>query len=542
MKKLIYISLFLTIATFSGCSGFLDTEPLSFTTPSNFYKDVNDFETALTGCYGQLGQSYAVNYRTGMFLLANVGTDELLGNPYSTPDPESNMDQFISGRVVKSNRNVRDLWEKMYTGLYAIDDLLHNLDKIDMDENRRLAIRSEAMFLRGWHYMYLGMIFGGVPVFNSVPHVADKGRDRLEVVMNQAISDLEFAYENLQATENVEITRANKWAAAGYLARLYCYLASAKKYNVGADLGFELNSFQWVNVDQSYDSALQLINQIENNSSFKLTEDYRHLFVEGSMAKQKEEILFSLAPSPEKKIGFGLMYYLLPVGSQGGGWGTCRPTQEVLNRYNRPMDSRALWVVGGLADEDIGAEEIDGKTYNKHKALTINESGEAWDGDYNVTKFRYLRTSTKHDDVYYGYFPLLRFAEIILLKAEAVAHKSGVDQGRAVLKPLRERALVKSAGYQADDLQSLYARTDFVTELLEERSRELCFEHYRRFDLIRFNRYASTIRAISATYGVWNRNAARQLIDNISDERIWCPIPEEDEIANPNLVPNNPGY
>ncbi|HMR18902.1 MAG TPA: RagB/SusD family nutrient uptake outer membrane protein [Sphingobacterium sp.] len=542
MKKIFYFNLLILVYMLNGCSGFLDIKPLSFTTPSNFYKDAGDLEIALTGCYGQFGASYAVNYRTGMFFIGNVGTDELVGNPYATPDATSNMDQFINGRIVKSNRNIRDIWEKMYGSIYAINDLLHNLEKVDMDADRKAAIRAEALFLRGWHYMHLGMIFGGVPVYIAVPHAMDQGRDKLEDVMKQAISDLQYAYEHLEASGTVDVTRANKWAAAGYLSRLYCYLASAKKYETGKNLSFALNSFDWVDVNQYYDQALTLIQIIETSSPFKLTADYRHLFIEGSVSKQKEEVLFALAPSPEKKIGFGLMYYLLPVGNQGGGWGTCRPTQEVLNRYNRNMDMRGHWVVGGLADTDVGTEVIDGNTYNRIKDLTLNSNGEAYDGDYSVTKFRYLRTASKHDDIYYGYFPLLRYAEIVLLKAEAIAHRQGDDQGRTVLKELRERALVKNSGYQTDNLQTLYARTDFVTELLEERSRELCFEHYRKFDLIRFNRYESTIKALSTTFGVWNRNAAQQLINNISDGYIWCPIPEEDEIANPNLKPNNPGY
>ena len=86
MKKLNYIIIFFLAVVLYGCSDILDTEPLGFTATANFYKDANDVEIALTGCYGLFGQSYSVNYRTGMFLIGNVGTDEVLGNPYSTPD------------------------------------------------------------------------------------------------------------------------------------------------------------------------------------------------------------------------------------------------------------------------------------------------------------------------------------------------------------------------------------------------------------------------------------------------------------------------
>lgn len=245
----------------NGCSDLLDTEPLGFTATANFYKDANDIEIALTGCYGLFGPSYSVNYRTGMFLIGNVGTDEVLGNPYSTPDAQSNMDQFIFGRVTKNNLNIRDIWENMYTGLYAINELLYQIDNIEMNEERKNEVIAEAKFLRGWHYYHLGMIFGGVPVYTTVPHEIDKGRNTLQDVMTQAISDLEYAYENLSGANIVDPGRASKWAAGGYLARLYSYLASSKKYEVGKTLNFQLNSFDWVNVDDFYDKALTISNK-----------------------------------------------------------------------------------------------------------------------------------------------------------------------------------------------------------------------------------------------------------------------------------------
>ncbi|TDN99049.1 RagB/SusD family nutrient uptake outer membrane protein [Sunxiuqinia elliptica] len=542
MKKYIYTFLLLFSGLLQGCSDFLDSKPLDFTATSNFYQDANDAEAALTGCYGRIGLSYGVNYRTGIFLIGNVGTDEILGNPYSTPDAESNMDQFINGRVVKSNKNIRDLWAVMYSSLYSINELLFQLDKIEMNETRKEEIKAEARFLRGWHYMYLGMIFGGVPVYSTVPHETDKGRNSLEEVMKQAIEDLDYAWNNLSDEVVVDPGKATKWAAGGYLAKLYSYLASSKKYGTGNTSNFQLNSFEWVNTDDFYTKALSLTELIIDNSGLKLIEDYRFLFLEGSKAKQQEELLFTYLPSPSKMLGFDLAYYLLPVGLQGGGWGTCRPTQEVLSRYNKELDIRGSWVVGGLAHYDCEIEVLDNNNYFKPYDPTLSPEGEAIDGDYCVNKFRVMNTVTRYKGFYAGLYPLLRLSEIYLLKAEAVAHIDGNEAGREVLKTVRQRSLIDLSEANLNELQAEYRRTDFIEELLDERSRELCFEQVRKFDLVRFNRYVSTIKSISTTYGVWNRNAAIQLVNNISETQIWSPIPEEDEIANPNLKPNNPGY
>jgi len=541
MKKIIYIYVFLLSGIFTSCSDFLDTKPLSFTSISNFYKNQDDAEIALTGCYGLIGPSYSIDYRTGVFLIGDVGTDEIIGNPYSSPDAGSNMDQFVFGRVMKSNLNVKNLWAKMYTGLYSINLLLTQIEAIPMDESRRAQIKAEAMFLRGWHYMYLGMVFGGVPVYTSIPQDIAQKRNTLEEVMKQALNDFQYAYDNLNTNKLVNSGRASKWAAGGYLTKLYCYLASCKKYEVGKTLNFPLNSFEWVSVDEYYQTANVLSQEIITESGLMLTQDYRSLFCEGSTSKQNEEILFSLTPSPQKKVGFGLTYYLLPVGPSGGGWGTCRPTQEVYSRYDTLYDSRSHWVVGGTGTI-LATEKIDNQIYYKPTYPLHLSNGEAYDGDYCVNKFRILKTDSKHEDVYYGNYPLLRLADIYLLRAEAIAHVSGDDAGREILKSVRYRALIKTRSEDVTKLQNLYRKTDFVQELLDERSRELCFEQQRKFDLVRFNRYESTIKSLSTTFGVWNKNAAPLLIPNITDTKIWCPIPEEDEIANPNLKPNNPGY
>jgi len=537
--KTLYKFMLVSLTGFAiSCSDYLDTKPVSFTTIDNFYQTPEDIEIALRGCYGRLVSSYAVNSRSGLFFVGDIGTDELVGNPYSTPDAGSNMDQFIFGRVVKTNLMARDLWENMYRSIYAVNLLLSKLDEVSMSEDRREQVRGEALFLRGWHYLYLGMVYGGVPVYTAVPHEKDKARDPLQRVMEQALADLRFAYEHLADT-HVAGT-ANRWTAAGYLTKLYCYLAASKKYEVGKQLNFPLNSFDWVDTDAYYREAKQLADELITASGYRLAADYRSLFSEGSTAEQAKEILLTILPSRENKTGFAPTFYLFPVGYYGGGWGTCRPTQEVYDRYDTLYDARVHWVVGGLGT-DPSTETIDGNPYVKPLPLNLSD-GVAYDGDYNVTKLRAVSSTVRNTDFYFGHYPLLRLADIYLLNAEATAHLEGDEAGREILKPIRSRALIQTRTNDVTVLQSAYRRSDFIQELLDERSRELCFEQQRKFDLVRFGRYVTTIQGMSTTRGVWNSLTARILIDNISESKIWLPIPEEDEISNPNLLPNNPGY
>lgn len=516
-----------------SCSKFLDTKPISFTTVDNFYQTKGDIQIALRGCYSRIINSYSVDSRSGLFYIGDIGTDELIGNPYSTPDAATNMDQFIFGRVVKTNRMLTDWWADMYQSIFSINQLISKLDGVEMSDSLRRQIRAEAAFLRGWHYMYLGMVYGGVPVYTSVPQESSLGRNSLKEVMDQSIADLNFAYENLGSVRVAGA--ANKWAAAGYLSKLYCYLAACKKFNVGKELNFSLNSFEWVNVDNYYSLAKQLTSSIISSGVYSLAPDYRTLFVEGSVSRQDKENLFTILPSRENRNGFAPNYYLYPAGFYGSGWGTCRPAQEVYDRYDMQIDSRGNWVVGGLGTAPA-TEKIEDIKYYKPLPLNLS-NGVAYDGDFNVTKLRMV--SSRTSDIYFGHYPLLRLADIYLLLAEATAHIDGDEAGREALKPIRARA---SKTGDPSALQAAYRRSDFIRELLDERSRELCFEQQRKFDLARFGRYVSVIRNLSTTRGVWNSLSAKTLIDNISENKIWLPISEEDEISNPNLLPNNPGY
>ena len=99
------------------------------------------------------------------------------------------------------------------------------------------------------------------------------------MVYEQIISDLTYAYETL-ADRASEPGRADKWSAAGYLTKVFTYLASFKMNNVGEDLNFELNSFAWVEANAMYTRAKEVTDDIIANSGFKLTEKYDYLFRE----------------------------------------------------------------------------------------------------------------------------------------------------------------------------------------------------------------------------------------------------------------------
>lgn len=555
MKKYIYGAL-IALFSLSSCNGFLDTMPYSNTVVGNFYKTADDAELALTGCYqavvaavvqGEWGRG---SFNIGMQAMLDAGTDECIMRE-GLSDPL--LGSLGVGAYTAQNDIFKYNWHFLYAGISRTNLLLDHLDKIEMDGKRKTIIRAEARFLRGFFYMYLGMFYGGVPVYVSSDIDPIAARNTLEDVFKVVIADFGYAYGELPDRSVLE-GRANKWSAAGFLAKTYCYLASCKKYSVGNDLNFELNSFKWVDDNNYYVLARDLTNEIILNSNYKLTQNYDYLFRESTSKAQYEECLFTAESTPAQAVGddYGAwLFYLIPVGATnitGGGYSWYRPTGEMYYDVYSSTDIRREHNLSGmLSDKTSEMVTIDGVPYFSTRPSTPAEE------NYCIAKFRYRDPKTKNINIALseGNYPLLRFADILLLNAEANYFTADESTARMRLSDIRRRVSRESlGGTKAPTLSSLnnsYRRSDFVVELLQERSRELCFEGQRRIDLIRFNKIKEAIGGLSDGTKV-NREARWNVVVPLLQEnwkdapyRIWFPLPINDVLLNTNLV-QNPGY
>jgi hypothetical protein len=96
-----------------------------------------------------------------------------------------------------------------------------------------------------------------------------------------------------------------------------------------------------------------------------------------------------------------------------------------------------------------------------------------------------------------------------------------------------------------NQVTTAYLRTDFMQELMEERSRELCGEGWRRFDLIRTNTLRSTIQNLielgPPSGSAMNLQNVPEVKLNFADYKIFYPIPARERELNKNLT-QNAGY
>ena len=227
-----------------------------------------------------------------------------------------------------------------------------------------------------------------------------------------------------------------------------------------------------------------------------------------------DEIIFAVEQDGVNTTSYGATNYLIFASTGGAmdpdemgissGWGGLRTTPEFYAKFSSD-DARALF-------------------YTDTQQVDIDDIGEFSNG----IAFRKFRNRTS--DGGYGKeagfvdtdFPMMRYADVLLMAAECQVRGAGVNGAIAGFNAVRERAGL--APISNPTLQNI----------LDERARELYQECWRRNDLIRFGQFTS-----SNYLWQWKGNVKEGTA--VEDYRALFPIPDSDRLANTKLQ-QNPGY
>jgi hypothetical protein len=541
MKKLKYVLLGLFVALSTSCNDdFLDNEPLSFLTTDQYYLTPDQIEIALNGVYNILSanqvQGFGNNstFSRNMMVMLNGATDEAVVRDVNI---NPNYVDWGDGSFTAQSNFVNESWVFLYAGVNRANTLIERIEAVEgFEGNRKNEIIAEARVLRGFYHMMLSMMHGGIPVYESTSEDPLKARNSIQEVYNSIIADYEFGYQVLNNRAET-LGRINKWTAAGLLAKAHTYLASAK--NSGLNGFLTINSFDWVDSNQHYTAALTYTQDIISNSGYQLTPNYDYLFRETTKQQQYDENLFAVEASndPSTNVVNIIVNAFIPQGNvnrTGGGFGWYRPLSELYNKYTEADFRRDHNVTGNLNSTNR-FEFIEGIKYFVPRDLPNLNVGFTCIGKYRMIDPALKTLPNWASNIN---LPLLRYADILLLHAEAQFFLGDEPGARNTLTLVRTRSVAD--GFTVANLNNAYQRGDFVQELLDERSRELCFENWRRIDLARFNKYDETINSLS-TSGFYNQRMVPVLQGNWRSERVWFPIPTIQLDLNANLIQNQ-GY
>ena len=492
MKKIKIALYALLTLTMVNCSDdFLDkTQPDTINT-GNYPKTGEELITLVNGAYQPLQRPKLYNMRmwtsdifAGNSIVGAGGGDDGLET--------TQLSNFVTST---DNQGVLDLWRGPWPGILSSNIIIKTAPELNIDETIKNRCLGQAYFLRAHYYFILVRFFGDVPLVTEPQDVNGDlypARAPKTEIYKLIISDLEKAIQFLPTKQQYgdsDKGRASKGAAIGALAKVYLTLGQWQKV---VDLTTQLEGMGYtLNTDYSDNFNINKENSVESLFEVQYASDGGYDFW-----------------SNENQASW-TSTFMGPRGANfvGGGWGWNQPTQEFVNSYETGDKRKEKTIFYE------GCPDYDGKEYKANYSLT----------GYNVKKFLVPLSAFPSYDNSPLNFPIMRYSEVLLMKAEALNELGQTSLAIVPLNLVRGRA-----GLAA--VTSGLSQTAFRDKVLHERRMELAFEGQRWFDLIRVN---------DGQYGLNFLHSIGK--NNASTKHLLLPIPQIERDRNPNLT-QNPGY
>lgn len=484
MKK-IYISIFvLSAGLFIGCSkDYLDvkqTASISTTDLALFNNDAGA-ATFVTSIYSKfLDWNMSTFSWIGMTSIASDDADKG-SSPGDTGTDKDLMDALTYN---SSSLSIGEVFGANYEGINRCNQALDILPKLDQaNPALRTRLAGEAKFLRAFMYFTLVKAYGGVPIVDHLPNPSSdadltmqltrKSTAECYAFIESDLNDAIAALPDKSAYAPSEKGRASKGAAYALLAKVNLYEKNWQKVvdNCNLVTGYSLVS--------DYASQYKLAGKNDAESIFEIS---------------------GVGSNPAK----GIQGYSACQGARGAGgwgWGFNTPSLSLVNAYE-PGDVReaATIIFAGttLYDGRVVPTTVENPRYN-YKAYSSAYT-DGWETDASI---KYLR-----------------FAEVILMKAEALNELNSTSAAIPLLNQIRNRAGLANT--------TATTQADVRTAIWKERRVEMAFEHDRFFDLVRTGQAVAAFAIDGKTF--------------VAGKNELFPLPQAFITQAHGLSVQNPGY
>lgn len=535
------ITLIALIIALTGCNDFLNELPKTSLTQEQVFTDLTVLEPSVDGLY--------VSYRNGKagrsgFTFTLLGLDESKQGIVQMMDAGQSGLDYYNGMLNPASSQVSEMWAKRWPAINMAAKCIKGLEIMINKETDSTAInhlkvlRANACFMRAMSMFEMAMYWGEVPVVEfpdlKTPEV-DMSRRPLPEVWKQIFDDLTYASKNLTDGQQ-KGPRATRGAAYAMLMKLYMYAQPESGYRDfdKARLIFENNIKDKYRLSKSYSTLFDEMWPDQNE--FQLPESIFEVdyicnnsgpnYWQWDMGSRT---LASLKEGEGCYIGgYDVVLpteYAWKMKTEGGVWETGDKRRDVSIRFDFSYQGVTYTVPSWGADElDPHVKKWEDRRLDKH-APAFDE----------VKKVPLDEEVTSGSSFYYSgkNYIFIRYADMLLLYAECLNELDRTAEACEVVNTVRKRAFGTSyAGHE----WAGFSKEQFRTEILNERMRELCFEGWRRMDLIRTGKFKELVLA---------RNPWAAQKATIQDFHMRWPIPEKELNTNPYMDPTkdqNPGY
>lgn len=437
--KNIYRLLVAVIATSlsTSCKDYLDTKPTDFYSTYNYYETEAQLQSALNAVYSNMMHAYM--YGQVLHFNFTSTTDEMLPNRTLAQDNRG----FFLANWTPGNAYAANTFQQPYIGINLANNLIDNINKPKMDETKRGYIKGQALFLRAYNYFILTTNFGKVPLILHSPAINEVNIPEAsqESIYQQIETDLKEA-ETLLAGRTVASLGYNdvvtETAVQAMLAKVYLYWAGYPLNNTG-----------------KYQNAITYADKVIGSNLHALNPDYKQVFINLFQDKYdvKENILEwgskGGASGENIKTGndignfvgisssYSPTYPNLSFTSAAWIWCTRKlydsyeaiPTSQLALKAS--LDTRRDW---NCADFYYTYSTVNNVETRNSIAVT-----NLW--QLRCGKFRreYAPQAQRSNGYFGTNWPVIRYADVLLIKAEAENQVNGPTGAYNAINEVRKR-------------------------------------------------------------------------------------------------------
>jgi hypothetical protein len=450
-----------------------------------FFQNATDAGKSVNAMYANLREW--TNIAFAPIAVESMGSDD--AEKGSSPNDASFMNDFDTFTATAGEGQISDFWHGQYQTINLANVVLDNVPGVNMDANLKARFLAEAKFIRAYSYFRLVRAFGDVPLRLTVPKTSAEyniPRSPKAAVWAAIEADLTDAASVLPQTyAAIDIGHSTKGAALALHAKVSMYQkhwADVITFTTQVmGMGYTL-----------YPNFEQLFRYNNKNNSESIFE-VQCMLVPGNSAASNSQ--YSQVQGVR--------------GSTGGGWGFNVPTLDLANEFeaNDPRKSGTIIFRGTTTPEGDAIPAIgDNPMYNMKTYVPFSQFVSGFNEGCMQNKI------------------VLRYAEVLLMNAEASNELGNTTQALASLELVRARARQGNNAILPKVIVTDPAA--LRAAIYHERRVEMGMEFDRYFDVIRQGR-ALTVFGPKG----WKANK----------NEFW-PIPQNEIDLSAGLLTQNPGY